>query len=441
MSYLGELRHNVRPLAAASLGTGAGLMLMSYTAIIFGPYLVKEFAWSRSQFALIGLSMFSTLIALPFIGRLTDHFGVRRAAIVGALGIPACLLAYSMMDGNFTAYFLLTCVLLAVGSFSSPVVYTRLIAADFREARGLALTVVTISPALLGAIVVPLLNQVIQAWGWRAGYRALALLVLVFSLCAVALISSQDRAAVTETGHKTTKARADFGLIFKSAPFWIIFAAMALCTLQTPLHSSQMGLMLQDNHLDSAAIAAIISIYGVGTVVGRFACGLALDRFSAPAVAAISMILPAFGYALMASSLDTMVLIGVAMFMIGMTVGAEGDLQSFLVARHFDIRVFSTTLSLVYCGVFAASALGALLISATLKVTGGSFHPFLAAMAVAVFIGSFLFLLLPKQGRFEKIGQKPTGTLDLAAERSPPTLVLDDSEPKQAKPAAAGRIG
>lgn len=110
-TYLGELRPNARPLAAASLGCGVGLILMSYASTIFGPYLVREFGWSRSQFALIGLAMVSTLVALPFIGRLTDRIGVRRAAIVGALGIPLCLLAYSLMNGNFFVYFLISSTL------------------------------------------------------------------------------------------------------------------------------------------------------------------------------------------------------------------------------------------------------------------------------------------------------------------------------------------
>lgn len=406
MTYLGELRQNIRPLAAASLGSGAGLMLMSYATTIFGPYLVKTFGWSRSQFALIGLAMVPTLIVLPIIGRLTDHFGVRRAAIVGVLGIPLCIFGYSMMSGSFTVYFLLSTMLLVVGSFSTPVVYTRLIAADFQRARGLALTIVTIAPALLAAIGAPLLTEVINAFGWRAGYRALAVFVLVCGLIAVALIPAHDPAAEV-TLNKPPKARADYRLILGSAPFWIIFAAMLLCTLQTPLHASQMGMMLRDNHLGSLAAATMISVYSIGTVIGRISCGLALDKFPAPIVAAISMFPPAVGYALLASPLDTTVVIGAAMFMVGVAIGAEGDLQSYLVARHFDLRIFSTTLSLVYVGVFAAGASGSALISLTLKVTD-SFAFYLGAMAVAVALGSFLFLLLPREGRFEKIGEAQT---------------------------------
>lgn len=403
MTYLGELRSNARPLAAASLGSGVGLMLMSYASTIFGPYLVKEFSWSRSQFALIGLSMITTLMALPFIGRLTDRIGVRRAAIIGALGIPLCLLAYSLMSGNFFVYFLISSTLLAVGSFTSPVVYTRLIAADFRQARGLALTVVTISPAIFGSLLAPVLTHIVELWGWRVGYRVLAGFMLVCSLIAIALVPAGDRAASVAAQTKVKPARVDFRLILGSAPFWIIFAAMFLCTLQTPLHSSQMGMMLRDNRLDAVQTATMISVYGLGTIIGRFACGLALDRFPAPIVAAVSMILPAIGYGVLASMSGQPLWIGGAMFLVGIAFGAEGDLQSYLVARHFDLRIFSTTLSLVYSGVFAASALGAIFISLSLKFTG-SFAWYLGAVAVAVAIGSLLFLLLPRRTEGQKIG-------------------------------------
>ncbi|TCM20472.1 sugar phosphate permease [Novosphingobium sp. PhB165] len=407
MTYLGELRSNARTLFAASLGTGAGLMLMSYTTTIFGPYLVKEFAWSRAQFALIGLSMLTTLIALPFVGRFADRFGVRRVALVGAFGIPACLVAYSLMNGVFLVYFAISCSILMLGSFTSPVVYTRLIAANFTRARGLALTIVTIAPAILGAAAAPLLTTAIDAWGWRVGYRLLAAGVFACSLLAIALIPAEQGAGMTPTSvHVQTPApRGDYRLILSSSTFWVIFAAMFLCTLQTPLHSSQMGMMLHDNHLGSGSVAAMISVYGLGTVVGRIACGLALDRFPAPYVAAVSMIVPSIGYALLASPLDQTVVIGMSMAMIGIAVGAEGDLQSFLVARHFGLRIFSSTLSCVYVGVFAASALGALALSISLRLSN-TFAPFLGLMAVAVFAGSLLFLLLPNKGPALRIGDE-----------------------------------
>lgn len=403
MSYLGELRRNVRPLAAASLGVGSGLMLMAYITTIFGPYLVEEFGWPRSQFALIGLSMFTTLLSLPFIGRIADRYGVRAAAVIGAIGIPACLVGYSLMTGNFWVYFLLSCTILSVGSFTSPVVYTRLVAADFVEARGLALTIVTITPAILGAIAAPLVTGINEAYGWRTGYRALAAFMLVCGVAAILLVPKDDRAARQAAREKMRPARTDFRLILSTKVFWIIAAAMLLCLLQTPLHSSQMGMMLQDNDLGPAAAAVMISVYGVGTVIGRIVCGLALDKFPAPPVAFISMILPALGYAILASPFDGTGAIGFSMFLIGIMVGAEGDLLSYLVARHFKLNIFSTTLSLVYFSVYLSAAVGSLGISVTLRWFD-SFAPYLALMVITSIVGSLLFLLLPRDGQFKRIG-------------------------------------
>jgi MFS family permease len=258
MSYLGELRRNKRPLAAASLGVGSGLMLMAYITTIFGPYLVAEFGWSRSQFALIGLSMFTTLLSLPFIGRIADRYGVRAAAVIGAIGIPACLVGYSVMTGNFWVYFLLSCTILSVGSFTSPVVYTRLVAADFVEARGLALTIVTITPAILGAIAAPLVTGINETYGWRTGYRVLAAFMLVCGIAAILLVPKGDRAAHQAAREQMRPAMTDFRMILSTRPFWIIAVAMLLCLLQTPLHASQMGMMLQDNSLGPAAAAVMI---------------------------------------------------------------------------------------------------------------------------------------------------------------------------------------
>jgi MFS family permease len=56
-------------------------------------------------------------------------------------------------------------------------VYTRLIAARFGRARGLALAMVASGPAIFGALGAPLLSRFIDAHGWRTGYQALAAFV------------------------------------------------------------------------------------------------------------------------------------------------------------------------------------------------------------------------------------------------------------------------
>ena len=72
MTYLGELRINWRWVAAACVGLGSGFGLNQYVAGTFADHLIREFHWSKSQFALTGLTIIVSMLALPIAGRLTD---------------------------------------------------------------------------------------------------------------------------------------------------------------------------------------------------------------------------------------------------------------------------------------------------------------------------------------------------------------------------------
>ena len=113
--------------------------------------------------------------------------------------------------------------------------------------------------------------------------------------------------------------------------------------------------------------------------------------------------LPAVGYLLLGTSLDELTIITAAMFLVGLSVGAESDLISYLVARYFNLRIYNTTLGLLFMASFTGSALGALSISLTLKLSD-SFAPFLFLVSGTITLGSLLFLALPKSRDFVKVG-------------------------------------
>jgi len=406
MSYLGEFRHNIRPLAAASLGAGASLPFLAYTNSVFAPHLIEAFGWSRSQFALIGLTMLVALPLIPFIGRITDLLGVRRVALAGTLLLVPCFIAYSLMQGSFVMFLAVFTAVLAIGSMTSTLTYARLVAENFVRARGLALTVMNCAPAALAIGAVPLLNWSIEKFGWRASYLGLGTFVFIVGLIAVLLIPPRpvvDLGTGSEQAERPRAAREDYGAIFGSGIFWLIMIGMFLCMLQTQLHSGQMNIMLLDNGLTPQSASNIVSIYAMGTIAGRIACGLALDRFATRIVTAVSMGLPALGYFLLGTSLDAMTVIIFSMFLIGLSVGAESDLINYLVARYFKMRIFNTTSGLLYTCSFLSSASGALLISLTLRLTD-SFAPFLFLVAGTITVGALLFLLLPRQPDGKMVG-------------------------------------
>jgi MFS family permease len=403
-SYLGEFRQNIRPLAAASLGAGTSLPLFAYTNSIFAPHLIHQFGWSRGQFALVGLTMLATLPFLPIVGRLTDLFGVKRIALTGTLLLVPCFIAYSLMQGSFALFLGIFTAVLIIGSMTSTLTYARLVVESFERARGLALTVMNCVPAVLAIGGVPLLNWSIETYGWRASFLGLGAFAFVVGLIAVLLIPPRLAAEPIEKADPAQRphaAREDYGIILRSRVFWFIIIGMFLCMLQTPLHSSQMNLMLLDNHLTTQTASNIVSVYAFGTIVGRIGCGLALDRFATPIVTAISMGIPAIGYFLLSTSWDAIGIITFSMFLVGLSVGAESDLVGYLVARYFKMRIFNTVSGLMFTGSFLVSATGALLISLTLRLTD-SFAPFLMLVTGSIVIGSLLFLQLPKTR--EKVG-------------------------------------
>jgi sugar phosphate permease len=115
------------------------------------------------------------------------------------------------------------------------------------------------------------------------------------------------------------------------------------------------------------------------------------------------MCFPAFGFFILATPLDAYAILAAAMFLVGLTVGAETDILSFLVARYFKLRIYGTTQGLIFCCSFLASGAGAAGVSYSLAHYD-SFAPFLYAVSVSITIGCLLFLLLPWSRKFEKIG-------------------------------------
>ncbi|MGB0218040.1 MAG: MFS transporter [Sinimarinibacterium flocculans] len=406
MSYFAELRTHWRPLAASTIGHGVGIGVMAYIVGTFAPHLLAEFGWTRSQFALLGTATLLTLVFLPVVGRAADLFGVRRTALLGVIYMPMSFYALSTIGGDFRVFIAIVISQVVLGIGTSTTVYSRLVAERFVQARGLGLAIMASGPAIVGAIGSPLLSDYIDEHGWRAGYRLMAVFTACLGVLALALVPSGQQPA--PAARRARSAPRDYAAIARSRAFWLIAGGMFLCNIAAPLHGPQLKLMLLDAGAPALDAARLVSLYAIGVIVGRFACGLALDRFAAHRIAALSMGLPAIGMFLIASPLDAWGTLWVAVSLMGLSQGAEGDIAGYLVVRHFGVGIFSSVLGLIIAALGVASSLGALLLSLSLSPTD-SYTPFLAASAVAVLVGSLLFLGLGRSGEF----------VDPAAEAAP----------------------
>lgn len=399
MSYFGEFRAHWPNLLGGCLGIAFGAALSHYMTNLFGPPLIEEFGWEKSQFALIGVMSLATMLFLPLWGRFTDHFGARTAAGLGYAILPLTFLAFSFMSGNIVEFFVITFVQHVFSVLTATLTFTRVIVEKFDSARGMALSLVMTGAPLSGAILVPIVGAVIDAEGWRTAYRLLAVICAVGGIAALLLVGKTKGAR-----HKRREAPAGAapaversmlkdlrGLIRKPA-FILIITGMFLCNFPQVIVSSQMKLVVMDSGASSQLATWIVSLYATGVVIGRFACGLALDKVPANVVSIFALGLPAVGFAMLASPFDAGWVLGGAILLVGLAQGAEGDIGAYMTSRNFDMEQYSFVFSFLTASMGLASAAGSIMLSLTLAASD-SFNPFLIACAIATVLGALAFFL------------------------------------------------
>lgn len=395
MGYLSEFRTEWRALAAGIVGMAAGLGYISTTTSVFAPALLAEFGWSKAEFALTTSLVLVLVIAIPLAGRLTDLLGVRRTALIGTLALPAVALAYTAMSGDIRHYLVLYVIQIFLGATTTATVWCRILVDHFTRARGLALAIGASGATISGFIVTPLLNELVDTYGWRVGYQALAAFIVVGGIVALLLVPPPKHAE-SATISKPRRTKEDYFAIARTPVFWLLAIAVFLCNLPMVLSLTQLKLLLQDNGMSGTIISVMLSTWSLGAIVGRFTCGLALDRFPTHVVAAIGMGLPAVGLLIIASPFDAPWLLTLGLFMFGCAYGAEGDIVGYIVARVFGLGIFSTVLGLLSATISGALATGAALLSMTLGATG-HYPFFLYIVSATVLIGGSMFLLLGRK--------------------------------------------
>jgi predicted MFS family arabinose efflux permease len=394
MAYLKELMQNWRSLAGATIGLSSGFTALAFTNTIMGPHLIKAFGWSNADFALLGTMGMVALIGLPIAGRLVDSLGVRRTASIGFVAGPISFIVMSRMSGDFTFYLALMLVQNLLCMTTTATVFTRAVVEHTRKARGLALAITASGPALAIAVLGPMLNNYVAAAGWRAGFIALAIYIAVGGVFSLLLVPPTKPAELSRTS-KPKNTKEAYLTLARMPTFWIMLAAIVMSNISQFMTNSQLGVVLQAYDATTKQISGMISMFAIGVLIGRFACGLALDRFSAPVVALLVMAIPPVGQFLIAADLHSTLALSAAVMLLGLSYGAEGDLISFLVARFFGIQIFGTVMGLMVAAITLGSTGGAFLLRVTLQQTG-SYGTFLVVTGIIALFGSLLFLVLPR---------------------------------------------
>lgn len=407
-----EFRLGWKVLLAALLGVAFGASPIPYNTIGFfmGP-LNAEFGWSRAEIA-AGVTIFGILASVlaPVFGSLADRYGVRPVALWSLAAFAATFACFGVMPASLFGYYAIWLLVGLVGIGSTPVTWSRAVNLWFFRHRGLALGITLVGTSLAAMILPPLTVWLIESFGWRIAYGAIALLPLLVALPVGVLLFREPRpeerppqlaaGAVAGSGGLagTTLAEA-----LRDYRFWLMFTSIAAVAFGYGGAHINMQQILADHAITREQAATVMSVLGLSILVGRVICGALLDRFWAPIVVLPILSLPALSCWLLADAGLTLHWAMVAAFLLGFAAGAESDLIAYLAGRYFGMRHYGKIYGMLYMPFGIASAISPLVYARVRDVTG-HYDPILYAAAGCFLFGAVILLAL---GRYPAVpGQR-----------------------------------
>jgi MFS family permease len=364
-----------------------------YAYSVFLVALLREFGWSRSVLA--GAFSIFTLVsggAGLALGALADRFGPRRLILIGGVLLAGSLWADSLITRAWHLYLtfgLLTAVGVATAGWTPAVVMVQ---RQWRARLGLALGIAGSGVGLGIFLVVPLCQALIDGFGWRWAFRALAILCTLWILPATYLAihdtppSPREPAARGEAGGPPAGDHS-LGLALASPSFRLIGLAVFLGSICSQTLHVHQAAFLVDHGLPAMTAASVISVVGASSIVGKTGGGWISDYLSRELVYALGMIGMIFGVGvlwLVALAPSAWLALGYAvLFGIGYSVTAF--IVPAMMSDRFRGPHFGSIFGVTQVAGALGSALGAWLAGRIFDATGSYAIAFtLAAAAAAV---------------------------------------------------------
>lgn len=396
-----EWRMGWRIVLAAGVGAAAGLILYPFVASLFIQHHTAAFKWSRGDASFASVASLIAGSLAPLVGRLADKIGVRPVIILGATGFAGACIGMSLQDGNIWLYYALTFLLVFFGLGTTSISWARPINAVFVRSRGLALSTALSSVTLTAAVTPPLLNFVMQTYGWRAGWVMLGLMAIAGATLGLLLLPKvKPRPEAMLYSYRLGEAA-------RAPAFWLLVAGMFIINIPSGGLMAQMAALVGDKGFDDATVASVLSAFAISVFFGRLIAGFCLDRFPPQLVTFIAMGVPAIGCLLLLGQSAYMPLVIAGIALAGLSQGAEGDVGPFLIARYFGLKAFGALMGCVNAAVVTGTGVGGVLFAQTHDLTQ-SYDIALWSGAGCFLVGALCFAAIgaTRRGRIEEAATK-----------------------------------
>lgn len=356
--------------------------------------VTEDLGWSREAAAASfgTMALLAAAAAAP-VGRLLDRYGVRRIVLPSLTALGVAVASMSLLTPSLTHFYLVSAVVGLATVGTSPVAYSRAIFSWFDVRRGRALGLMLAGPALAQVVMPGLATMLIGSIGWRGAWLTIGIIVVAAGVPIVAGSLQEREAAVTST----SASGARIGEAIRSRLFWTLIAVIFGSGLLISGFIVHGAALLTDRSFTVAQAAVVISIYGASNLSGRLLTGALLDRYSAPRVAAVLLMVLAGGGLLLsrAHAMETAI---AAAILVGLGAGGEMDINPYLLSRYFGMRSLSTLYGFNWMALGIASTIGPVVMGRAYDATR-SYESVLVTLALVTIGAAALMLTLPAPSR------------------------------------------
>jgi OFA family oxalate/formate antiporter-like MFS transporter len=244
----------------------------AYSFAVFFRAFEAEFGASRANISLV----FSLCAFLYFLlgapgGMLADRYGTRNVALAGIGFLTAGLVAASYASSVAVLYATYS-IGLGIGIGLTYVPSVGAVQPWFVQHRVLASGIAVSGIGAGNLLAPPLAAWWIDAFGWRGAYLALAACTLVLGGAAAAAIRNRP------AGHGRATEGVSLRAALRTRNFWVLYVTLALAGFGCFVPLVHIGPYARDaGHPESFAVL-LVSLIGLGSLVGRFGVGGIADR-------------------------------------------------------------------------------------------------------------------------------------------------------------------
>jgi predicted MFS family arabinose efflux permease len=340
-----EFRQHARALIAAMIGLCVGLPgLSNYGFSVFIAPLTHEFGWSIPQVsAWVFFLMIGSCVSSILLGNLVDRLGARRVILLAMPLFAGALAAAGLMTGELWQLRAVAFTAGAIGPGVSLLAYSQAVNERFDVARGTALGIMTAGIGISSVIAPPLMQRIVDAFGWRTGFAfmgAAALFAFPFTYRWLTA-AREGRVEVPRPVLAGLSCRA----ALDEPRFWLISAiAFAVGVYSAGVIFNLLPFLTESGIARSTA-ASYLGLFGLFMVIGKLICGLSLDRFAVNRIGALILVAQAAALLWLGRFADGSVAVAIAI--IGFSTGGQIALSTYTIPRYLGMKSYGQVYGIV----------------------------------------------------------------------------------------------